>query len=706
MSAFTNRLIRETSPYLKQHAHNPVDWHPWGPEALERAKELDRPIFLSIGYSACHWCHVMERESFEDPAIGKLLNDSFVSIKVDREERPDLDQIYMASVQLLTQQGGWPMSVFLTPDLKPFYGGTYFPPRDLYGRPSFRRVLEALATAWKDQRDHLLNTAKELSGHVQEVFNLKPKPGDLTPALLENAYRQLGRRFDAKYGGFGGAPKFPHPIDLRLLLRLHQRLKADDALAMVRKSLDGMARGGMCDQIGGGFHRYSTDARWLVPHFEKMLYDNALLAVVYVEAWQITGDAFYRQIAEETLDYVRREMTRDDGPFFSTQDADSEGEEGKFFVWTPAELKTILGIDDAAFAASVWDVTADGNWEGVNVLHRSRSDVDDAQRLNLPLDTFQIRLRDAKTKMVAARSKRVWPGRDEKILTAWNGLMISAFALGGLVFDRRDYVEVACKAADFVLTRMRAADGKLLRTSFQSSEAKLNGYLEDYAYLLDALVSVYEATFDPRWIESALDVARVMIDEFWDDQDGGFYYTGKSHETLIARTKDPHDNATPSANSVATMALLRLATLTDRADLREKAEKTLNLFRGLLESSPAATAQMCIALDFYLGPVEEFVLVGDLDYGETQKTRRLLAQTFRPRRVLAGKSDHPTRNGAEKLLPLLANRSAQGIATVYWCEHGVCKAPIIGSRSLEQVFANEVKVARSTFGSDVSNDPT
>ena len=691
MSAFTNRLIHETSPYLNQHAHNPVDWYPWGPEALAKAKELDRPIFLSIGYSACHWCHVMERESFEDPAIGAYLNEHFVSIKVDREERPDLDQIYMASVQLLTKQGGWPMSVFLTPDLKPFYGGTYFPPRDLYGRPSFRRVLETLAAAWVNQRDELLKTADELSEHVQDFLGLDSKPGDLTPELLDNAHRQLGRRFDAKYGGFGGAPKFLHPMDLRLLLRLHQRFQADDALAMVRKTLDGMARGGVYDQIGGGFHRYSTDARWLVPHFEKMLYDNAQLAVVYTEAWQVVGEPFYRQIAEETLDYVRREMTRDDGPFFSTQDADSEGEEGKFFVWTPGELEAALGKEEAQFAASVWGVAEDGNWEGVSVLHRARSDEQDAALLKLPLEAFQARLRDAKAKLYASRSQRIRPGRDEKILTAWNGLMISAFAHGGLAFDRQDYVEVACKAADFILAHMRTPEGRLLRTSFKGSEAKLNGYLEDYAYLLDSLISVYEATFDPRWIESALEIAGVMIDEFWDAQAGGFFYTGNTHETLIARAKDPHDNATPSGNAVATTALLRLATLTERADLREKAEQTLILFRGLLESSPAAAAQMCIALDYYLGPVEEFVLVGDPSNSETQKTRRLLAKTFRPRRVLAGKSDRPTRNGVDKLLPLLANRSAQGVATVYWCEQGICKAPIIGSRALEQVLANGPK---------------
>lgn len=687
MSAFANRLIGETSPYLKQHAHNPVDWFPWNPEALAKAKDLDRPIFLSIGYSACHWCHVMERESFEDPAIGAFLNEHFVSIKVDREERPDLDQIYMASVQLLTKQGGWPMSVFLTPDLKPFYGGTYFPPRDLYGRPSFRRVLETLAAAWVNQRDDLLKSADELSAHVQDFLGLDSTPGDLTPELLNNAHRQLGRRFDAKYGGFGGAPKFLHPMDLRLLLRLHQRFAADDALAMVRKTLDGMAGGGVYDQIGGGFHRYSTDARWLVPHFEKMLYDNAQLAVVYTEAWQVTGDPFYRQIAEETLDYVRREMTRDDGPFFSTQDADSEGVEGKFFVWTPTEVQAILGKEDAQIASSVWGISADGNWEGVSVLHRARGDEQDAALLKLPLDAFQTRLRDAKAKLYSARTQRIPPARDEKILTAWNGLMISAFAHAGLAFDRQDYVEVACKAADFILAHMRTPEGRLLRTSFQGSQAKLNGYLEDYAYLLDSLISVYEATFDPRWIESALEIASEMIDEFWDVQAGGFFYTGNTHETLIARAKDPHDNATPSGNSVATTALLRLATLTERADLREKAEQTLILFRGLLESSPAAAAQMCIALDYYLGPVEEFVLVGDPSNSETRKTRELLAKTFRPRRVLAGKSDRPTRNGIDTLLPLLANRSAQGVATVYWCEQGVCKAPIIGSRALEQVLA-------------------
>jgi len=688
-SGFTNRLLHETSPYLKQHAHNPVDWYPWGPEALAKAKELDRPIFLSIGYSACHWCHVMERESFEDPAIGAYLNDHFVAIKVDREERPDLDQIYMASVQLLTQQGGWPMSVFLTPDLKPFYGGTYFPPRDLYGRPSFGRVLEALAGAWENQRDQLLRSADELSEHTQTFLHLEPTPGELNPDLLKNAHHQLGRRFDAKYGGFGGAPKFPHPMNLRLLLRLHHRFDADDALAMVRRTLDGMARGGMYDQIGGGFHRYSTDARWLVPHFEKMLYDNALLTVVYAEAWQITGEPFYRQIAEETLHYVRREMTRDDGAFYSTQDADSEGEEGKFFVWNSAEIEAVLGKADADFAESVWDITLDGNWEGVSILHRTRSDEQDAKLLNLPLDVFQSKLHDARAKLYAARSKRVWPGRDEKILTAWNGLMITAFAYGGLVFDRKDYVDVAVNAADFILAKMRTPDGRFLRTSFAGSEAKLNGYLEDYAYLLDGLVGLYEATFDSRWIEASLDLARIMIDEFWDERVGGFFYTGNNHETLIARTKDPHDNATPSGNSVAATALLRLATLTERTDLRDKAEKTLLLFRGLLESSPAAAAQMCLALDYYLGPVEEFVLVGDPNNDETQNTRRLLAKTFRPRRVLAGKSDHPTKGANDPLLPLLANRSAQGVATVYWCENGVCKAPILGARALEQVLRKE-----------------
>jgi uncharacterized protein YyaL (SSP411 family) len=665
-----NRLIRESSPYLKQHAHNPVDWHPWGDEALRKAKELDRPIFLSIGYSACHWCHVMERESFEDPAIGELLNQHFISIKVDREERPDLDQIYMAAVQLLTQSGGWPMSVFLTPDLKPFYGGTYFPPRDLYGRPSFRRVVEALAKAWVDQRDAITSSGDEISARIQDFLALETAPGPLGADILKAAGQFLRRRFDAQYGGFGQAPKFPHPMDLRLLLRLYARFQDDDTLAMVRKSLDHMARGGMYDQLGGGFHRYSTDARWLVPHFEKMLYDNALLVPAYLDAFLITGEPFYRQIAEETLDYVVREMTAPDGSFYSTQDADSEGEEGKFFVWPEGEIEAILGKAEADFFGHVFDVSAAGNWEGVNILNRGRSDEQDAKVHNLPLAEFRARVASAKAKLLAERSKRIWPGRDEKVLTAWSGLMIAAFAHAGAAFERADYLNVARRAADFVLTRLRTADGRLLRTTFAGMDAKLNGYLEDYAYMIDSLVSLYEATFEPRWLAEATRLAETMISLFWDDAAGGFFYTSSDHETLIARNKDPHDQATPSGNSMAALGLLRLAHLTGRPEFRAKAEQTLLAFRGLMTTSPMAATQMLAALDFYLGPVEELAIVGDPQSKGFAEVVRAARLRFRPRQVIAASA------AGERVIELLKDRTSPGAVSLFICREGTCQSPL------------------------------
>lgn len=677
-----NRLIHESSPYLKQHAHNPVDWYPWGEEALKRSRELDRPIFLSIGYSACHWCHVMERESFEDPAIGELLNQHFISIKVDREERPDLDQIYMAAVQILTQSGGWPMTVFLTPDLKPFYGGTYFPPRDLYGRPSFRRVVEALAKAWVDQRETISSSGDELAARIGEFLSLETTPGPLNVEILQNVVQALRRRFDSQWGGFGQAPKFPHPMDLRLLLRLHARFGDADSLTMVVKSLDEMARGGIYDQLGGGFHRYSTDARWLVPHFEKMLYDNALLVPVYIDAHQITGQSFYRQIAEETLDYVVREMTGPDGSFYSTQDADSEGEEGKFFVWSDAEIEAILGADDAAFAAKVWNVTAGGNWEGVNILHRRNSDERDAEISKLPVEEFRLRLSRCKAKLLAERSKRIWPGRDEKVLTAWSGLMIAAFAQAGATFDRSDYLDVARRAAEFVLSKLRTPQGRLLRTTFAGMEAKLNAYLEDYSYMIDSLVSLYEATFEPRWLTEASALAETMISLFWDEKSGGFFYTSSDHESLIARNKDPHDQATPSGNSLATLGLLKLAHLTGRADYREKAEQTLLAFRGLLTTSPMAAGQMLIALDLFLGPVDEVAIVGKPDSDEFKQIVRAARSGYWPMQMLAGSSP------GDEVVGLLNDRTSPSVS-VFKCREGVCQAPAVGvSEALKAITSS------------------
>jgi uncharacterized protein YyaL (SSP411 family) len=665
-SVHANRLLHETSPYLRQHAHNPVDWFPWGEEALRRARELGRPIFLSVGYSACHWCHVMEHESFEDPEVGRLLNEHFVSIKVDREERPDIDQIYMTAVQLLTQHGGWPMSVFLTPDQRPFYAGTYFPPDDRYGgqMPSFKRVLLSIIRAWQERRAEIEAHAGQLADHVRVVSRVEAGPGDLGPDLLRQAASRLRRAFDPAYGGFGQAPKFPHPMDLRLLLRVAKRFGDEGALEMACKTLGGMAMGGMYDHLGGGFHRYSTDRRWLVPHFEKMLYDNALLVPAYLEGFQATSTPLYREVVEQTLDYVRREMTSPEGPFYSTQDADSEGEEGKFYVWSAAEVRDVLGKDLADVVCAVYDGTDEGNWEGHNILNRGRAYTQDAALLGLDEPVLRQKLEEARRKLYEVRARRVWPGRDEKVLTAWNGLMITAFAQASRVLGIAGYAGAATRAADFLLGRMRRPDGQLFRTWSAGSEPKLNGYLDDYAFLLEALVALYEATFEPGWVRSALDLAGVMVDQFWDGAEGGFFYTGRDHEQLLARTKDPQDSSIPSGNGTAATALLRLARLTGRADLQEKALATLRFFSGILGQAPQAAGQMLMALDFHLGPVQEFAVVGDPANAETREVLRLIHRDFRPDKVVALKGP-ATPKEAEELVPLLADRPASGAVTTY-----------------------------------------
>jgi uncharacterized protein len=512
---------------------------------------------------------------------------------------------------------------------------------------------------------------------VQGAMELEPEAGALTDELLRSAGNQLRRAFDARHGGFGKAPKFPHPMELCLCMRIAHRFGDDSALEMVTKSLDAMAMGGIYDQLGGGFARYSTDDRWLVPHFEKMLYDNALLTVAYVEAYQITGNDTYRHIIDETLAYVLREMTGPTGAFYSTQDADSEGVEGKFFVWTRQEIDAILGPDDANLFCSVYDVTPAGNWEGHNILHLSRSLDIEARMLNLPLDVLKSQLAACRQKLFDVRSQRVWPGRDEKILTAWNGLMIAAFARAAQVLDRPDYAQAATRAADFLLTTMRAPDGRLLRTTLGSAPPKLNAYLEDYAYVADALVTLYETTFEPRWIMSAQSLVKVMLDQFWDEGEGGFYYTGRDHESLIARSKDPHDHATPSGNSMAVSALLRLAKLTGDADLFEKAQRTLQVFRSLMARSPMAAGQMLCALDFYLGPVKEIAVIGEASHPEVIEALRHLRRPFRPHQVLAWKSPD-----AASELPLLQHRDAKGAVTTYVCENFTCAAPIVGAKAL------------------------
>jgi uncharacterized protein YyaL (SSP411 family) len=680
MSDTTNRLANETSLYLRQHASNPVDWYPWGPEAIARARELERPIFLSVGYSACHWCHVMEHESFENPDIAKLLNDHFVSVKVDREERPDIDQIYMTAHQLLTREGGgWPLSVFLSPDLTPFFAGTYFPPDDRYAphRPSFPKLLDAIADAWQTKRDQLEEIGKQLAEHLQGMGEQAAIEGELSEKLLRDALGALKRNFDPVHGGFGHQPKFPHAVDLRLLLRLARRFNADDATQMARLTLEKMARGGMYDQVGGGFHRYSVDAFWLVPHFEKMLYDNALLTPAYVEAFLHTGDPFYRHVACETLDYVLREMTSPVGAYYSTLDADSEGEEGKFYVWSEKELDDILGDELVPLAKSVYGVTERGNFEGHSILFRSKTDEQDARLNRLNVEEFRDKLGKIKCKLYGVRAKRVWPGRDEKVLTAWNGLMIAAFAQAGATLGVPKYVEAATRAADFVLTTLRSPDGRLFRTCGVGQPPKIAGYLEDYAYTTDALVTLYEATFDPRWIRAAVELAEVMLKHFADGQGGGFFYTADDHEQLIARTKDLHDGSLPSGNAMAVTALLRLAALTGRPDFHDAAERTLRAYHGLMEEHPAAAGQMLVALDFHLGPVDEVAVIGTRGDAETERVLSAVWSKFRPNRVVAF---HDPASGAPPTeIGLLADKPMKGKVTTYVCRDFACREPLVGA---------------------------
>jgi uncharacterized protein YyaL (SSP411 family) len=669
----TNRLAGETSPYLLQHAHNPVDWHPWGEEAFAKARAADKPVLLSIGYSACHWCHVMERESFEDETTAALMNEHFVNIKVDREERPDVDNIYMAAVQMMTGSGGWPLTVFLKPDGTPFYGGTYFPPVDRYGMPSFMRVLASLADAYQTKRDTIDEQGAQLLTALRRATDFTGEGGELAPELLDEAFKNIARTFDPKLGGFGRAPKFPAGMVMDFLLRHHARTGRPDALFMVEFTLEKMARGGIYDQIGGGFARYSVDDQWLVPHFEKMLYDNAILARNYTDAYRITGKAFYRRVAEETLDFVSREMTAEVGAFYSAFDADSEGHEGKFYVWTPDEVAEILDEEDARLFASYYDITAAGNFEGKNIPNVPREIETVARVEGVTVERLQEAIERGRAALYDARASRVWPGLDDKTLAAWNGLMMRAFAEAGAAFDRSDYVETARRNADFVLTAMRR-DGLLLRT-YKNGESKLNAYLEDYAYVIEGLVSLYETTFEPRWLREAKALADTMIAEFWDERDGCFFFTGRSHEELIRRTKELEDNATPSGNSSAANGLLRLAELTGETGYRDKAETVVRSVAGALGRYARAFGHMLCAADFALGVPVEIAVVGSWDDAGTRDLAREARQRYLPARVVAGAA--PGDEEAAALIPLLRDRGlVDGKPAAYVCRNFTCKLPV------------------------------
>jgi len=669
----TNHLIHETSPYLLQHAHNPVDWFPWGEEAFEKAREENKPVLLSIGYSACHWCHVMAHESFENEQIAKLMNENFVNIKVDREERPDLDQIYMNAVQMMTHHGGWPMTVFLTPDAVPFYGGTYFPPQDRYNMPGFPRVLISVAEAYRERQDDIRETGTSLVNELRRLSATSASDESIEVELLDAAYVGIVRSYDSVNGGFGGAPKFPPAMALEFLLRTHARTGNRDALEMVSHTCQKMANAGMYDQLGGGFHRYSTDAKWLVPHFEKMLYDNALLSRLYLHYFQVSQAPPARDTVEGILDYVLREMTDPAGGFYSTQDADSEGHEGKFFVWDIEEIRTTLGERDASLFSSYYNITESGNFEGKNILNVTRSVDEVAAEHGVSVSALQESLKESRRKLLGLRETRVKPDRDEKLLTAWNGLMIASFSEAGAILNRADYTDAARRNAEFVLSNLRR-DGMLLRT-WKDGVAKFNGYLEDYAFLSEGLVTLFETTGEFRWLEEALTLTERMIEEFWDSDSAGFFFTGKSHENLIVRSKDYFDNATPSGNSVAAIVLLRLATLTANDNYRNLATAILREIGDSVRRYPSGFGYALSAADFLLSTPKEIAIVGkdpnDIDLLVREVWRRYL-----PNKVVAP-------GFGDETIPLLQNRPLlNGLPTAYVCVNYTCKKPVNDAAAL------------------------
>jgi len=685
-----NRLAGETSPYLLQHAHNPVDWWPWGPDALARAKLLDRPIFLSIGYAACHWCHVMERESFEDEATAAYLNATFIPIKVDREERPDLDQIYMTAVQAMTGSGGWPMSVFLTPSGRPFFGGTYFPDTPRHGMPSFRQVLEGVAAAWQRDRAGVETAGSRLVQAIAESSRAGAGGGGLPPStVLEQAVAAIEASFDATHGGWGRAPKFPQPMTIEFLLRRHVATGDGRPLATARRSLDAMADGGIRDQLGGGFHRYSTTADWLVPHFEQMLYDNAQLARVYAHAFATARDERYLEVAQGTLDYLLRELRTDDGGFAASQDADTEAQEGATFVWTLDEVRQVLA-DDAPLFAAAYGVDAGGNWEGRTILSRIRDDAEAAAAAGIDPAAVPARLGAARERLFEHRRRRPQPARDDKVLAAWNGLAIAALADTARILQARNdgpgaerYLDAARAAADLILTRL-VVDGRL-RRSWKDGRATADGVLEDHANVAEGLLALYEATAEERWFLAAGDLVAMILDRFA-DPGGGFYDTPRDGEQLIVRPRDVQDNATPSGNAMAVTALLRLAALTGEGRYREAAERALATVGDVLARYPTGFAQWLIALDFAHAPVAEVAIVGSRHEAATAALHAVTVLPYRPSLVVAS-GDAPD----DSAVPLLRDRiRLDGRPTAYVCRGFTCRLPVTEPEALER----ELEAAR------------
>ena len=667
----TNRLVGETSPYLLQHADNPVDWYPWGDEALSRAKTEDKPILLSIGYSACHWCHVMAHDCFENNEIARLMNENFVNIKVDREERPDLDSIYMQAVQAITGSGGWPLTVFLTPDREPFFGGTYFPPQDRHGLPGFPRVLRTVIEAYKNRRSDI----KKATQQIMAVLTSHPGATDtrepLAAYILKQAYLALEEDFDWENGGFGGAPKFPQPMTMEFLLRFFRRSGNTTALKMVELTLEKMAKGGIYDQLGGGFHRYATDNQWLMPHFEKMLYDNALLSRLYLHAYLVTGKELFRTVATEPIDYLLREMTDPEGGFYSTQDADSEGIEGKYYLWTPEEIIEVMGERSGQAVIDYFGVTSEGDFEGRNILHVAKQ---------LEPKAFSV-IDQARASLLNRREQRVKPGRDEKILASWNGLMLSSLAELACVLGRRDYLTAAVASGSFMLSSMTA--GGYLRHTYKDGKSKIDGYLDDYAMVIDGLMTLHQATLRGEWLRQATRLAKVMIEQFWDESTGTLYDAGEGHQDLIIRPKSTFDGATPCGASMATMVLLKLGRLTDNDQFEEIAVQILQSVQESLPQYPLGFGNWLCALDFCLSESKEIAIVGASGSPATFELLHTLCNTWLPNMVIAAYD--PTDPAPLTELKLLENREMiNNQPTVYVCHRHSCRMPVTDPAALER----------------------
>jgi uncharacterized protein YyaL (SSP411 family) len=700
----TNRLANEKSPYLLQHAHNPVDWYPWGPEAFEKARTEQKPIFLSIGYSTCHWCHVMERESFENEEIAGILNREFVPVKVDREERPDVDRIYMAFVQAATGGGGWPMSVWLTPELRPFFGGTYFPPEDRWGRAGFATVLRRVAEAWHDEHDKIAASSVEVLEQLEQQTAAQESAAvPLDRAVLESAFYAFRRSYDTRYGGFGGAPKFPRPVVYNFLLRYWVRTRNKEALEMVLATLRAMARGGMHDQLGGGFHRYAVDERWRVPHFEKMLYDQAQLAASYVEAFQITGESQYAETARRTLDYVIREMRDESGGFYSAEDADSaldaahpeDKREGAYYVWTREEIERVAGSPAAEWFCYRYGVKPEGNAEadphgefaGKNILCQAHTVEETARDAGRGVDEVRDALRDAGRKLLAARERRPRPHRDDKVLAAWNGLAISALARAGAALGEPVYTDAAVRAAEFVTSRMYDAAGGVLLRRYRQGEAAIPGFLDDYALVAQACLDLYESVFELRWLELAQKLAEDIRRRFEDPAEGGFFSSSGDDSSLVMRIKDDYDGAEPSGNSVAILMLLRLAALTGRAEYRQSAERALRAFAPRMAELPQAVPHMLAACEFALGTPREVVVVGDRSARGTQALLEVVHRRFLPGQVTMLVDGPEARRTLSANLPEIAGMGQlDGGTAAYVCENYACRLPVSDPERLTELL--------------------